>query len=235
MTPPKHLNAVTLRLILIATIMLLIAGGVGLFVFGRDQLVAYAAEVSAVTAEAEKSNGTLSRLRTTERTLMVQKDTVQKASDIVAESKQYLYQNRIIDDLRGYAERAGVTIQSMTFQEKKVPTPASSASASASPAPASPSASSAAPPSPSPAQSPLAGRRPTTAIPKTAPLSTMPVTITFKNPVNYVNMLNFIHALEMNLSKMQITSINLSRTVDVQNGNTQAVSVSAITVEVYVK
>ena len=55
------------------------------------------------------------------------------------------------------------------------------------------------------------------------------VSITLKNPVSYEGMLRFIHSIEQNLTKMQISKIGLSKEAG------SRVTSDALTIEVYVR
>lgn len=55
--------------------------------------------------------------------------------------------------------------------------------------------------------------------------------ITLKNPVDYANLLRFIKSIEQNLTKMQISSIGLSKSTDSQTGITS----DTLNIEVYIK
>ena len=56
------------------------------------------------------------------------------------------------------------------------------------------------------------------------------VVITLKNPVNYDSMLRFIRSIEQNLTKMQVSRINLSR-----DTSTAGVTSDVLTLQVYVR
>jgi hypothetical protein len=56
------------------------------------------------------------------------------------------------------------------------------------------------------------------------------VRVTLKNPINYANLLRFIKSIEQNLTKMQVSSVNLSK--DVASGG---VSSDILTLQVYVR
>lgn len=56
------------------------------------------------------------------------------------------------------------------------------------------------------------------------------VSITLKSPVPYENLLRFIHSVEQNLTKMQISKVNISKDTA---GN--GVSSEALTIEVYIR
>lgn len=55
------------------------------------------------------------------------------------------------------------------------------------------------------------------------------VSITLKNPVSYEKILRFIHSIEQNLTKMQISKVGLSKE---SGGN---ITSDALTIEVYVR
>jgi TolA-binding protein len=55
------------------------------------------------------------------------------------------------------------------------------------------------------------------------------VSVALKNPVNYTNLLRFVRSIEQNLTKMQISRINLSK-----NENNQVTS-EVLTIEVYIR
>lgn len=62
-------------------------------------------------------------------------------------------------------------------------------------------------------------------------IPTTTVTITLASPVNYVNLLKFVQAIEGNLPKMQISGLNLSRI----EGDTQSVKIDQLTIAVYTR
>ena len=72
---------------------------------------------------------------------------------------------------------------------------------------------------------------PTPAAPTTpSGVKSMPVSITIKNPVDYLNLLKFVNSIEENLTKMQISRINLSK-----DPTRNSVTSDALTIEVYVR
>jgi hypothetical protein len=70
---------------------------------------------------------------------------------------------------------------------------------------------------------------PSTATPAPTGVKSTSVSITLKNPVVYENLLRFIHSIEQNLTKMQISRIGLTKDT---TGN---VSSEVLTIEVYIK
>ncbi len=69
-----------------------------------------------------------------------------------------------------------------------------------------------------------------TAGPAPAGVKSTSVSVTLKNPVNYVNFLKFIKSIEQNLTKMQISKIALSKAA---TGND--VSSETLIIEVYIR
>ncbi len=55
------------------------------------------------------------------------------------------------------------------------------------------------------------------------------VSVTIKNPVDYVGILRFIHSIEQNLTKMQISRVGLSK------DGSGAITSDALTIEVFVR
>ena len=82
---------------------------------------------------------------------------------------------------------------------------------------------------------PATGSTPTTAV-TAAPtgVKSMTATVTLDNPVDYNNMLTFMHLIEESLFKMQISQIGLSRSTDTSKG-TNKISSDTLTIEVFVR
>ena len=65
----------------------------------------------------------------------------------------------------------------------------------------------------------------------TTDVSTKYVTVTFNNPLIYGNFYKFLKSIENNTPKMQINSIDISRSI----GSDGYISVNPLTIEVYIK
>lgn len=63
--------------------------------------------------------------------------------------------------------------------------------------------------------------------------STM-VNISLDNPVNYRNLLTFLHYIEQNLTKMQVASVGLSGVTGSEGGGND-VTTNTLTIEVYIR
>ena len=74
------------------------------------------------------------------------------------------------------------------------------------------------------------GSAPTTTTPIPTGVKSSTVAITLKNPIDYASLLRFIKSIEQNLTKMQVSRINLSKDT-VTNGVTSDI----LTLQVYVR
>jgi hypothetical protein len=187
------LTATRLRLAL-GISLLLIEVLASLFIAKANQdLNDYAMQVSRVAADAAASKGNIKNLQKIQQELLANKDTVERANDIVADSQSYQYQNQIITDINDYANRAGITVTNMDFTAANTDTPAVT--------PTTPSTAPAVP----------------TGVKSTS------VSVTIKNPVVYEKLLRFIKSIEQNLTKMQISRIGFSKDTSSTTGITSEV------------
>ena len=99
------------RAILAGALLLTIATGIGVFVFGQQQLSAVAEETRKSTTDAESSSNELQALTT----LKEQDKDVERAAKIVSITKNYSYQDQVVQDLVNYANASGVVIKSIDF------------------------------------------------------------------------------------------------------------------------
>lgn len=212
----NELTPIRLRLILAVLLILLSAAAVGVFMVGYNQIKLHASTAQDVAAKAQVSQSSLDNLRTTKKLLEENKSAVARADQLVSQSKSYVYQDQIISDINRYASEAGLSITNITFTDAKT-TPVSAPTTTATSAATSAGGAS---PSLTTAASP-------------AGVKSMTAAVTLKNPVDYNNMLTFIHLLEESLFKMQVSEIGLSRSSD-QN-KPDGVSSDVLTIEVYVR
>ena len=198
------MTAVQLRMILISTILaIFVLGGIG-FYFVQSQLNTFAINVSHANEDAATSNNDISILQTVQKKLADDQGNVERTKKIVADSKSYTYQDQIISDLNAYAARAGITITGYTFDAGAGATTNTTGGTAAGTA--------------SPATPTIAGLKSTT------------VSVTLKAPTKYENLLNFVHSVEQNLTKMQVSGISLTK------GQSSAdVSTNVLSIEVYIQ
>lgn len=174
-----------LQIILLVTMVLIVIGGAVIFQFAKANLATVAKDAAQISADAEASQTTVTRLQQTERDLTANQQAVQRASKIAAESREYLYQDQIIKDLNTFARRNGVTIQGIDFGGSSSATPGASSSGTAT--------------TPLPTPSVSGGG-----------LKSINAAITLKSPIRYESFLRFIRDIEQNLTKMQLSSLSLS-------------------------
>ena len=120
----KHqLTATTVRIILSASLVAITAIALTLFSLADHQLQQVATDVSHVVVDANASRNNLTTLESIKKELAAEHDVVTRASDIVADSKSYQYQDQIVTDLNGYAGKAGIEITNIDFSASKSTAP----------------------------------------------------------------------------------------------------------------
>ena len=206
----KRLTPVNLRIILAILLILIFAGAIGIFMFGYSQIKTHIASAQEVAVKAQASQSSLENLRATKKILEENKSTVSRADHLVSESKSYVYQDQIINDINRHASEAGLSISNITFTDTKTTQVGKSSSSSTQ----------------TQAKTANKGTAPTG-------VKSMTATVSLKNPVNYDAMLNFVHLLEDSLFRVQVSQIGLSRNTDADKAGT--VSSDILTIEVYVR
>ncbi|HMQ96020.1 MAG TPA: hypothetical protein PKD19_02255 [Candidatus Saccharibacteria bacterium] len=206
------MTAVKFRLILSVCLVVIIGGTIAAAAFGYQLLSKRAEETSKVVYEAATSEERISGIQQSAKYLDENRDIVNRTKQVVAESQSYQYQDVIVSDLRNIARQSGISIVNFDF------TTANGASSNNS----------------STAQQPAATSSDTEMIAQSQALSlkTTTVNITLKNPVEYTRLLNFLHHIEQNLTKMQIAKVSLSKSSD---GSKNQVTTDALSIEVYVR
>ena len=193
------------RAILAGALLLTIATGIGVFVFGQQQLSAVAEETRKSTTDAESSSNELQALTTLKNRLKEQNKDVERAAKIVSITKNYSYQDQVVQDFVNYANASGVVIKSIDFSANNASTSGTASSSSSSTSAA-------------------------TAAKAPNGTKSISATITLNTPVAYDNLRDFIYRIEKNLFQMQISNLTLS-----SNKDTGGVVVDALTVTAYVR
>lgn len=201
----SSMTATKMRLVLSVSLLLILAAMSTGFYFSYLYLRDVSDEVSATQARANSSDSELQALVQTRQLLSENTEAVEKARQIVAESQSYRYQDQVVTDISEYARRAGVGIASFTFQDAT-----SAESAGGAPAQAETEA---------PAGQPAAAANKTTT-----------VSVQLAQEVGYVNLLHFIHLIEQNLTRMQITQLSLTR-----GESAGTVTAQTLNIEVYLR
>lgn len=199
-----------LRIILLLCLLVLSAIGVALFTVGYNRLQTFATSAQTVASEAEASQSSIQDLVATKALLAQNEDAVKRASQLVAESQSYVYQDQIISDINTFAGESGLSITNISFA-----TPITTAVAAA---PAAPTAGAGA----------GAGVAATP-----AGVKSMTASVTIKNPTDYMSMLRFTHLIEQSLFRMQVSQVGISASADVAHPN--QVNSDILTIEVYVR
>lgn len=209
----KTLTASLARIIMsLLLLVIIIAMAAGTY-FAYSALQKTADEVASMRIEATEVDKKIQNLLSLKEQLDDNSLAAKKAAQIVAESKSYMYQNQAINDLSIYASRADVPITSFTFKDSSAKT-SSGKSSSTSAANKDSSASS--------AKAPGAAA---TAGPKTTTVS-----IQLGQDIVYENFLHFLHLIEMNVTRMQVSGVSLSVSED-----SKKISVQALDIEVYIQ
>ena len=193
------------RAILAGALLLMAAAGIGIFIFGQQQLNAVAEETRKSTADAESSSNELQALTTLKSRLKEQNKDVERAAKIVSITKNYSYQDQVVQDFVNYANASGVVIKSIDFSANNASTSGTASSSSSSTSAA-------------------------TAAKAPNGTKSISATITLNTPVAYDNLRDFIYRIEKNLFQMQISNLTLS-----SNKGTGGVVVDALTVTAYVR
>jgi hypothetical protein len=111
----KKLTAVTLSWILIGLIILSVVGAfAGAWYLGtllKEDVVS----VRTLEHEAATNTANLNNARILREFIANNKDDINKASAIVADTKTYQYQNQVVQDVTHFANIAGVTILGFDF------------------------------------------------------------------------------------------------------------------------
>jgi len=104
-----------LRAVLVVVLIVIIAGGLGLFYLGLNEVREYAVEVDHSIADAEASNGQVQKLQSLKGQLAQSETLIAKANQMFATPDNY--QNQAITDTRNYAASSGITIAKINFDE----------------------------------------------------------------------------------------------------------------------
>lgn len=193
------------RAILAGALLLMTATGIGIFVFGQQQLSTVAEETRKSTTDAESSSNELQALTTLKNRLKEQNKDVERAAKIVSITKNYNYQDQVVQDFVNYANASGVVIKSIDFSANNASTSGTASSSSSS-------------------------TNAATAVKAPNGTKSISATITLNTPVAYDNLRDFIYRIEKNLFQMQISNLTLS-----SNKGTGGVVVDALTVTAYVR
>lgn len=209
--PSKNMVITATRFrIILSTSFILMLVGLGAFItFTYDVLKKQAVETQAVVVQADTIDQTNNRTYQLWNQLQGYQSAVDKADQVVAESKSYQYQDTIVRDINEFAKKAGIKVEGYDFTASKSGQPTTGGSSSSS------------------SQESAAATNSTSG----SGLKTTAVSITVETPVNYIRLLSFLHYIEQNLTRMQIANVSLNAV-----GNSSSyVTTSALVIEVYIR
>lgn len=128
------LTATRLRIILSVSMFVTIAIATAIAWLAYAQLRGLAVDVSHTTLDANASQNNIQTLQRIQQKLAGEKDVIERARGIVADSQTYQYQDQIINDLQKYAAKAGVAITNLDFTASTTTTAPPAAGTAVAPA-----------------------------------------------------------------------------------------------------
>ena len=203
----------TLRLVLIAALLIIIVSHGLVAVFGRSFLTESSEKVTQAVTLSSSSKQTLDRLSSAEQQLASQHTTVERSRSLVAPKDNHSYQEIVIRDINRYAQAAGVSVKNFTFNSN-------SATPGGAPKPKTEAEAKAA------AAKTISG------------LKIETVTVTLESPIEFSTFFHFLRLIEGNILQMRLQSLNLSGG---RSGGPEAdaskttIDSPAITLEVYTR
>lgn len=203
----RKLNASTLRIVLVITLLLLVTGGIVGFLYVRQELIKSAIETAKVSAVASTSQSSVNVLKKELSDLTANKDVEEKVRKMVATGLKYTYQDQIVESLQALAGTTGVKINNINFQ---------AATSLGAPTAAAPTAGVATP----------------TVVPGGVTLTQ--ATVTLATPVRYDSLVRFVRAIEQNTMTMKVSKLTISATSDDKDSK-QMVNCDMLTIGVYMR
>ena len=113
----KSFTPSKLRLTLSLCIVILLIGGIGLFMAGYSKLKEFSTTTQEIANQAQASQSSIQDLTTTKKLLEQNSKAVERAKELVAESQRYVYQDKIINDINAYATKANLSVTNISFSE----------------------------------------------------------------------------------------------------------------------
>lgn len=195
----KTLNASVARIIMALLLLVILAAMVGSVIVAYSFLSKTSDDVGKLQTEAISIESKIQNLLALKSQLDKNSEIAKKAKNIVSESKMYQYQNQIIQDLSTYADRAGISIRSFTFQSESTATKSTTSTS----------------------------KKPTGVAP--AGVKSTFVSIQLGENIDYVRFLHFLDLIEKNVTRMQLSGISISRGVNNNELLVQALEVKVYT------
>jgi hypothetical protein len=194
--------------LVVAVVGMVALGGTGYY-FMAKALQGPVLETVHKKIELEQVSSNIKKIDSLRTELAQNKENIDRANAIVADTKLFGYQDKIIKDISRYAEMTNVKVIGFDFS----------------------AANTAVAPVKSGTAAPVAGGSATAAALDKAGVKKLTVTIHIAPPTQLDDYLRFLRAMELNLTKIQLTSVAL--TPDSTDPN--LITASTVTVQIYVK
>jgi hypothetical protein len=217
------MNAKITFFILIAIILALVSVGSTSYYYLSQALSAPALDTIHKKIDLSQQRDNLNRIDQLKKELKDNVSNIDRASQIVASTKYYAYQNQIIDDINKYASLSGVDVVGYDFS-------AANSAISQTPKTSSGSGSSASPAAGSSTGNTQAADA-ESALLSAAGVRKLNVTVNLSSPTPLENYLKFLRAIELSLTKMQISGLTL--TPDETDPN--LITTGSVVLEIYTK
>lgn len=117
MIQPPGMTPTKLRGILATIFVSMVIIGIGIFMLGYQQITIFSQAAQETAQKAADSDSTMHDLAAVQQELALKSDIVARASQLVAASQSYKYQDQIIQDINSYAEAAGLSLENITFED----------------------------------------------------------------------------------------------------------------------
>lgn len=124
------MTAVTLQYGLIALIVLLVGGIIGIFFLAQTVMSEKALSTDHYRTDAELAQEEIVRLQQLRTILKNEQNTIEKTARIVAQSQEYQFQDQVINDVTAYAKQNNIEVLSFDFGAKPGAAPQGAASGS---------------------------------------------------------------------------------------------------------
>lgn len=115
MATKQALKPQALRSTLVVVLILIIAGGAGLFYLGLNEIRTFATEVNLTVADADASGTQVQSLQKLKAQLAQSDTLIAKANQMFATPASY--QDQAITDVQNYARAAGLSVAKTSIEE----------------------------------------------------------------------------------------------------------------------
>ena len=118
MTDTTGMKATSLTRLLVGIILFIAVLTLFANWYLQDRLSSEIQTTNSMKYEASMSDSNLSKAKALTTYMSTHADDVKRASEVVAETQTYTYQNQIINDLTSYASSTGVSILEFSFPDQ---------------------------------------------------------------------------------------------------------------------